>query len=213
MYFSYIVQLVPLLMVLLALTVVRVMDHSRPAGYALILLLLATNVLHLFPYVLPISQQFKWASLAPRRYLAETDTLIATAGEVRLDLANYSYELTHDYDDPNEGIVLFLEERAAPDDLVVANYGELPIAFYTGLDIAGGLSGYRLELAEQARWVINRRYGPYQDEMQRILAQGNYEAITIPYPDLQWGNRPVPEYHKFATVRGEPPVVIYRRIN
>ncbi|MBM4428735.1 MAG: hypothetical protein FJ026_00115, partial [Chloroflexi bacterium] len=111
MYFSYIVQLVPLLMLLLALTVIKVLDHSQPVGYTLILLLVATNLLHVFPYVFPVTRQFKWASLAPRRYLAETDELIATAGVVRFDLVSYGYELTHDYDDPNEGIALFLQDR------------------------------------------------------------------------------------------------------
>ena len=50
MYFSYIVQLVPLVAVLLALTVLKVLERSRPVGYALLVMLLATNVLHVFPY-------------------------------------------------------------------------------------------------------------------------------------------------------------------
>jgi len=213
MYFSYIVQLVPLLMVFLALTVVKALERSRPLGYVLIALLVTTNVLHVFPYAVPVTREFKWASLAPRPYLAETDALIASAGTARSDLADYFYELLHDYDGPNEGIVLFLREHAAPGDMVLANYGELPIAFYTGLDIAGGLSAYRIERFGQARWVINRRDGPYPDEMVRIIAQGSYEAIDIPYPDLPWGNRPVPEYHKFATVHDAPDVVIHRRLD
>ncbi len=211
MYFSYIVQLVPLLAALLAVVVLKVVDRSRPLGYVLIALLLATNVLHLFPYAFPLLQRFKWASLAPRPYLAETDALIATAGRFRLDMVDYAYELSQDYDGPNEGIVLFLREHAMPGDMVLANYGELPIAFYPDLDFAGGLSGYRLESAEQPEWVINRRDGPYRDEVERIVTSGRYEAIEIPYPDLPWGNRPVPEYHKFATVYDAPHVVIYRR--
>jgi hypothetical protein len=96
---------------------------------------------------------------------------------------------------------------------VLANYGELPIAFYTGLDIAGGLSGYRLEKLGQPEWVLNRAHGPYRDEVERFIARGQYQAIEIPYPDLPWGNRPVPEYHKFATVHDVPNVVIYRRVD
>jgi len=213
MYFSYIVQLVPLVATLLALTVLKVVDRSRPLGYVLIIILLTTNILHIFPYALPVVREFKWASLAPRKYLAETDELIATAGRLRCDLANYVYELTHDYDGPDEGIVLFLRKYAKPGDVVLANYGELPVAFYTGLDIAGGLSGYRLESVSQPKWVINRRDGPYRDELASIIAHGKYEPIEIPYPDILWGNRPVPEYHKFATVRDVPNVIIYRRID
>ena len=211
MYFSYIVQLVPLLTVPLALIVCKFVDRYRLPGYALVVLLVATNTLHLFPYAIPLAQEFRWASLAPRKYLAETDALIADAGRVRFDLADYVYELTHDYDGPNEGIVLFLQEYASPGDMVVANYGELPVAFYTGLDIAGGLSGFRLESVEQPEWVINRTHGPYCDEVARIFADGDYETIELPYADLAWGNRPVPEYHKFATVRGVDQVVIHRR--
>jgi hypothetical protein len=209
MYFSYIVQLVPLLVVCLAVSVLWIMDRCRPLGYGLVALLLATNVLHSVPYALPVVQSFKWASLGPRPYLADTDELISTAGRLRSDLADYAYELTHDYDSPDEGIALFLGVNARRGDLVLANYGELPIAFYTGLDIAGGLSAYRLESVGQPEWVIDRRDGPYRDEMGRVLASANYEAIDISYPDILWGNRPVPEYHKYATVRDAPHLVIW----
>jgi len=213
MYFSYIVQLVPLLMAMLAVTLLRVLDRSRVLGYTLIVLLVATNVLHLVPYVLPVARSFQWASLAPRRYLAETDELIATAGRLHFDLADYAYELTHDYDGPDEGMVLFLEANAAPGDVVLTNYGELPIAFYTGLDVAGGLGAYRVGEIEPPRWVIDRRDGPYRSELEKVIASASYEAIEIPYPDILWGNRPVPEYHKYATVRGVPNVVAYRRVD
>jgi 4-amino-4-deoxy-L-arabinose transferase-like glycosyltransferase len=211
MYFSYIVQLVPLLMVMLAWTLWQILQRWRLVGYALLIVLIATNLLHAFPYVLPITRQFKWASLAPRPYLAETDALLVAAARIRSDLRDYGYELVHDYNGPNEGMVQFLRQHADPGDLVVANYGELPIAFYTGLDIAGGLSGYRLEEARDAEWIINRRDGPYRDELARLIAQGSYEPIEILYPDLPWGNRPVPEYHKFVTVDDVPSVVIHRR--
>ncbi len=213
MYFSYIVQLVPLLVVLVALTLLWVMDRRRALGYALLVVLLTTNVLHIFPYVLPIARAFKWASLAPRPYLAETDSLIEFAGQLRSELGSYLYELTHDYDSPDEGIALYLREHAEPGDMVVMNYGELPVAFYTGLDIAGGLSGYRLEQLSNPRWVINRREGPYRDEMERIIAGGGYQPVEIPYPDILWGNRPVPEYHKYATVHGVPNVVIHQLVD
>jgi hypothetical protein len=213
MYFSYIVQLVPLLLVIVAATVLYVSDRSRALGYVLLTLLVATNTLHVFPYALPLARSFKWASLAPRPYLAETDALIATAGRLRFYLAEYAYELTHDYDGPDEGIVLYLQAHAAPGDIVLTNYGELPIAFYTGLHIAGGLGTYRLEEVTNPEWIVNRRDGPYSDELARIIAEGHYAAITIPYPDILWGNRPVPEYHKFATVRGVPDVIIHRRVD
>ena len=211
MYFSYIVQLVPLLTVILALTILRIADRSRVLGYALLVLLVATNVLHVFPYALPLARSFKWASLAPRRYLAETDELIATAGRLRSSLVDYAYELTHDYDGPDEGIVLYLREHAAPGDVVLTNYGELPVAFYTGLHIAGGLGTFRLEEVTSPEWIINRPDGPYSDELARIISEGHYTAITISYPEILWGNRPVPEYHKFATVHDVPDVVIHRR--
>jgi hypothetical protein len=101
MYFSYIVQLVPLAAALLALTVAKVLDRGRALGLALLVVLVTSNLLHLFPYVLPVARQFRWASLAPRPYLAETDALISMAGQLRSDLFDYAYELTHDYDDPN----------------------------------------------------------------------------------------------------------------
>lgn len=209
MYFSYIVQLVPLLAVLLAYTVRR-LAQNRIIQMVLVALLVATNVLHLFPYFLPITRSFKWASLAPRAYLAETDALVAAAGQPRSDLLRYAYELTHDYDGPDEGIVLLLKEQARPGDLVVANYGELPILFYTGLDVAGGLAAFRIGELDRPEWVIKRIDGPYLQEMDKLLTAARYEPITIPYADILWGNRPVPEYHKYATVHGPPYVVVNR---
>jgi 4-amino-4-deoxy-L-arabinose transferase-like glycosyltransferase len=213
MYFSYIVQLVPLLMVILAATILQLARRSRVLAWALTVLVVATNLLHLFPYVLPASRSFKWASLAPRAYLAETDALIASAGNPRSDLAGYLYELTHDYDGPDEGVALFLREQAKPEDVVVANYGELPILFYTDLDIAGGLAAYRIGEVSNPEWIVDRIAGPYREEMAKLLASGDYEPITIPYADILWGNRPVPEYHKFATVSGPPYVIVHRRLN
>ena len=209
LYFSYIVQLVPLLVVLLTYTVLRLVRH-RVVGVALIALLVATNVLHIVPYFLPVTRSFKWASLAPRTYLAETDALIEAAGQPRSELLNYAYELTHDYDGPDEGVVRLLQQEASSGDLVVANYGELPILFYTGLDVAGGLAAFRIGELEKPEWVIKRRDGPYLQEMDKLLASAAHQAITIPYADILWGNRPVPEYHKYATVQGPPYVVVHR---
>jgi hypothetical protein len=69
-----------------------------------------------------------------------------------------------------------------------------------------------LDEVTHPEWIINRRDGPYSDELARIIAEGNYTANAIPYPDILWGNRPVPEYHKFATVRDVPDVIIHRRV-
>jgi hypothetical protein len=103
-----------------------------------------------------------------------------------------------------------LQQEASSGDLVVANYGELPILFYTGLDVAGGLAAFRIGELDKPEWVIKRRDGPYLQEMDKLLASAAHQAITIPYADILWGNRPVPEYHKYATVQGPPYVVVHR---
>lgn len=131
--------------------------------------------------------------------------------KIRFPLFEYLYEITHDYDGPNEGIVKFLRKNANPQDIVKVPYGSAPTIFYTNLYVD---SRPFFENETYPEWIVFRKdwidgQGLKSRYFQEIARR--YEKIVINYPDIMWGNRPEPGYHKFKTVADAPKVVIYRR--
>lgn len=133
-------------------------------------------------------------------------------------IADYVYELTHDYDGPVEGIVNYLNAHGNPGDTVAVTYEDLPLKFYTGMKVVGGLTGEDPSSAKNADWLILRRYtvSPREREIRKYLLDNlpreNFEAIQLPYPDTPFENRESPAEHHYRTVIDEARVVIYRRI-
>jgi hypothetical protein len=134
-------------------------------------------------------------------------------------LPDFFHEITHDYDGPIEGIVGFLDRRAGPDDVVAMAYGDLPVKFHTGLRVVGGLTGEDLSPAGEARFVILRRHlvNEANAEVRRVLAArvegGGYRRHVLEVPDIAFENREDPQLHRFRTVEGARPVVIWERID
>jgi 4-amino-4-deoxy-L-arabinose transferase-like glycosyltransferase len=133
-------------------------------------------------------------------------------------IAQYLYEIRHDYDGPIKGIVTYLNAHAARGDVVAVSYGDLPIKWYTGLRVVGGLTGEPLDPAKDARWVIFRKYTISNKDravktyLTQHLDRSRYEKITLDFPDLAFENREDPDLHRYRTVTDESRVVIYRRI-
>ncbi|NQT00046.1 MAG: glycosyltransferase family 39 protein [Candidatus Omnitrophica bacterium] len=133
--------------------------------------------------------------------------------KIKFPIYDFLWELTHDYDGPNEGIVKFLNANAKPGERVKVPYADRPLIFYT----KGLIVEYKgdFEKAETfPEWIIPRRHwvsdkfwkSPYH---QKILS--SYEKIELDYSDLQWGNRPEPGFHKYRTVTDAPKVIIFKR--
>jgi 4-amino-4-deoxy-L-arabinose transferase-like glycosyltransferase len=131
---------------------------------------------------------------------------------------NYFYELTHKYRGPVEGIVAYLEANADKNDLIFITYEDMPVKFYTGLKVIGGLTGGSFDQAKNARWVIPRKYivtermRPALDWIKYNLNVKNYKKIILNYPETDFGNREYPGSHYFATQINNPPVIIYEKI-
>ena len=134
-------------------------------------------------------------------------------------LADFAYELTHDYDDPIEGIVAHLRERAREDDVVAIVYGDLPVKFYTGLRVIGGLTGEGLSQARDADWIVLRRHDvapqveAIRETLKRYLDLAPYRCVEIPYPDIPFANREDPRLHRFRTAEGVPGVIVCERVD
>lgn len=178
-YFRYLICLVPLCCLLLGLIIGKIMESTKILASIVLLLFIFTNV---FSLILPPHQ-------------------------IRFDFLNYIYEITHDYDGPNEGIVNYLKRQGNQNQFLKTNYGQLPIIFYTNMRAIGFAQD--LSTPGEADWVIIRRGRSHQRYL-RFLSR-NYQAITIDYPDIPWGNRPDPLYHKYRTVADVPRVIIYKK--
>lgn len=174
-------------------------------------------IFHLIPLLLIIEGLIlsRWFKI--NRYPAIAVILILLLSnffnnpKLEFPLFGYLYEITHDYDGPNEGIVKFLRENAKSTDTVKVPYGDRPIIFYTDVFVDNRPF---FENETYPEWIVFRKdwidkeclKGKY---FQKITKR--YEEVIIDYPDIMWGNRPEPGYHKFRTVTNYPRVIIYKR--
>lgn len=131
---------------------------------------------------------------------------------VKSYVANYIYEITHDYDGPAEGIVKYLNQNADANDTVkIAHRFDNPIIFYTLLKV-DNMPPFESE--SRPEWIIPNSYwnsGFYSSSFYKKIS-GQYGEITIPYPDIPWENRPDDMgYHKFRTDLSAPKVKILKR--
>ena len=215
-FFRYLTHLIPLLVAALAVAVVWVMERWPIVAYGLVAALVTTNVLYALPYaalsrVVPSPSLWVTAADSGSPGFQALDEVWERASRWRSDAWMYAQELIHAYQGPNEGLVAYLKDHALPGQTLMVNYEDLPLAFYTGLRVLGGLSGRGLSGATQPDWVVDRKHGPYREQLAALVSAGSYERIVLPYPDIRWENRPEPGSHQYLTVRNEESVVLYRR--
>lgn len=212
-FFRYLGHIIPLLLLLAAVGLIWLVDRWRPLGYASLLILLTTNMLHILPYraiaaVIPAQSPF-WQAVQgspATRWISGIQAL-----NLRSDPLMYAQELTHEYSGPTEGLVAYLAANARSGETVLTNYEDLPLQFYTNLNVYGGMSGRGLAEGIQPDWVIDRQYGHYRDQIAVLVSGGPYERITLPYPDMRWENREEAGKHQYLTDSTENPVVLYHR--
>jgi 4-amino-4-deoxy-L-arabinose transferase-like glycosyltransferase len=134
-------------------------------------------------------------------------------------VADYLYELTHNFRGPMEGLVEYLAPRIQPErDLIAITYGDMPLKWYLNVRVIGGLTGEKLEESKNARWVILRKY-KITDKDQRVFEYliknvpwNLYQKVALNAPDTQYENRESPQLHLYRTAGNEDPVVIFERI-
>ena len=119
---------------------------------------------------------------------------------------------------PITGIVGFLADRAEPGDRVAIAYGDLPIKFYTGLRVVGGLTGESLEEVNAARWLIPRRRVPaarsrdVNAALRAALAADAFRPHVLDAPDLAFESREDPRVRPCRARQGGPRVVVWERM-
>lgn len=119
---------------------------------------------------------------------------------------------------PITGIVGFLKDRAESGDRVAIAYGDLPIKFYTGLRVVGGLTGEPLDEVTAARWLIPRRRVPaarsrdVNKALRAALAAGEFRPHVLDVPDLAFETREDPRVRPFRARKESRRVVVWERL-
>lgn len=153
------------------------------------------------------------------------DRAAATRGSLELPLLRYIDEVTWHTPGPIEAIVKHLGAEARPGDRVFISYGDLPLRFYTDLDIRGGQGCQRLDGWPPPEWVIVRyffRFAPsapaahVDAERTRqwlaALPWHLYRRIDLGVVDTTWENIPEPDLHVFRPPTDRPRVTIYQKL-
>jgi hypothetical protein len=204
----YIVNLIPLLVVLLTWLVSRLWRLAPALAVAVVLLVVATDAPH--GWVVPHRTPFR-----------------SPAEPIRSPLLEYLREITREDVGPIEAIVTLLRQEARPGERLFITYGDLPLRFYTDLQIRGGQGCQTLEGWPLPDWVVVRAFfrlwseasARHQEDWHRMYAyvsslpRAAYRAIELPVVDTIWEDIPEPGLR--ALQRDVPKtarVVVHRRI-
>jgi hypothetical protein len=132
-------------------------------------------------------------------------------------MRHYFYEITHEFHSPTEGIVKYLREHGKPGDVVAITYGDLPVKFYTGMRVVGGLTGEDLSPALQANWVIIRQHfvcekdRAVEEYLSAHIHEEDFRRVSLDCFDTRFDNREEPDMHRYRTATDGPRVVIRQR--
>jgi hypothetical protein len=203
----YLTVLLPVTAVLLGWVTCRVFRRSRLGGVVLLLALACTDALYQFPLDYCHVPATRRADRFP------------SVGSACFSLAGYLYELTHPVEDPEWVLVQYLRNHARPDEVVLITYGDLPLQFYTGLKVGGGLQGRPLPagpdwVVVRGGWVTPRPGGDV--EVRNYVAKhldryGYEEVVDCRCLEIMMGNNPDPLYHVFRAPAQAPVVIVLHR--
>lgn len=214
-FFRYLVGLLPVFAILQAYVCRTIWAWNRVSGSVVTVVLLFTGLLHTVS-TYPVKEPEYGKILTEER---------SKPFAVVFPLYNYLYEITHDFDGPIEGIVKLLRAQARPNDRVFISYGDLPLKFYTSLEVKGGSTGENLTEWAWPEWVIVReffRFGNRREmredaeRMREWLARippAAYRQVDAGVVDTLWESIPEPAYHRFRTRTEGGQVTIWRRVD
>ncbi|MBI2217405.1 MAG: glycosyltransferase family 39 protein [Candidatus Rokubacteria bacterium] len=143
-------------------------------------------------------------------------------------LLAYVEEIATDYDGPIETMVRYLQANARAGETVYITYGDLPLRFYTDLEVRGGNTCER-PFAVPPDWIVIRHFfrfktptpGVNEDAVRtreyvdREIPWAEYERIELPVRDIVWDSIPEPQMHHFRPPPDNAPVprlVLYHRV-
>lgn len=220
-FFRYVIQLVPVLVLVHAALLVRVADRvvdhfgARAGRFALVALvplvtLTTLPALIAFPLLRPLEARTARERWADDPLLRRPRAALASPLSELFDLA---HELTYPVRGPDSAIAAFLTAHADPNDLVFADYGDLPIAFSTGLTVRGASQG--VPYLGKPDWIVSRGFEASGQPLARFAVERGYVTHVLDVADTRWENQPDPYAHRYRTVPAgtsrHPPIVVYER--
>jgi 4-amino-4-deoxy-L-arabinose transferase-like glycosyltransferase len=148
------------------------------------------------------------------------------AGRPSVTLYKYADEIIRHVPGPIEGIVAHLRTAARPGDRVYISYGDLPLRFYTNLEVRGGQGCQSLAGWPLPEWMIVRfffRFRPVApgvnedtastiEYLKAALTPSRYRRIDLPVVDTVWENIPEPDRHVFRPPAEGAKVSLHRKI-
>jgi len=190
--FRYMVGIIPIVIMLFSLLLIQLWQRNKIIAFLIVFILIFTNFFHIFLY-----QPIKKMIPSSARHLK---------GRFESPLSLYIHELINPPRGSTQIIAEYLKQHASPKDLVIVTYGDLPIMFYTGLRVIGGLSFEALKEATAADWIVTRKV-LVSDEDARVmmylidnLSWERYEKINLGVIDFPWDNIPEPNAHQFKSL-------------
>lgn len=214
-FFRYYVALIPIGAIAQALILLPLLRRSVPAAMTLAVILACTD---LAGRILPLEQRIPSQSVRHFQTGDERPENVVGAWARFVPLAAYVYEIMHERSGPIEAAVDYLRSNTRPGDRILVTYGDLPIQFYTDLEVVGGLSGRDPAPFVDAEWLFVRAHTHRSGDrrLKKFIAtrvdRKAYQAIDLPVLDVPYENRPDPTYHKFRSPsEGLPRARLWRR--
>jgi hypothetical protein len=205
--FRYLCAVVPVAAILLGLGSAWIFTRNRPLGVALLLVVLTTDFLHGLP--------LGWLG-APGTQVRDR---FPSLGPVSSPLAGFVYELGGSFAPPERSLSDYLRIHARPTDVVLTTYDDLPLQFYTGLRVTGGLQGQ--PLPDDPDWIVLRQtilsLEPGKDLdvlrfVQTRIELRRYRPVDFRHRDYTLGNNPDPRFHLFRAPDRAPPLLLLHRV-
>ncbi|GAI17312.1 unnamed protein product, partial [marine sediment metagenome] len=213
----YLIVLFPFICLLNGAILSKIKQKNKVIAYSILLLLIFTNILAVFPLNL-----IKYTGLIQfSDKIGSFEDFNATyfadkAFKIRYHLVDYLYEITHDYDSASEIMVNYINENKKIGDTFISSDGGTGVLlmFYTDLPYLT-----KIDSDESANWIIfwNMEYPSLktQEQQQRFadfidsnFDLSKYQEITLNISNVRFTETPNPIHHKYRTDRnGE--VILY----
>jgi len=199
--------LMPLFCLIIGNIIYKIKEKNKVIAYLLLILLIFTNFLHLFPFVffksaaLNVFENFYAKdSFSPEELTSyEKQTFIENSLNVRFFFFDYLYEITRDYDSSDELIVNYMIKNGNKNDTFIASSFPNTILLYTGMNMVD-LNAGRID------WIVIRGFKVRADieenftkSVNEKINLSNYDKIVINSLEERWADAPDPVNHRFKT--------------
>jgi 4-amino-4-deoxy-L-arabinose transferase-like glycosyltransferase len=213
-FFRYIVPIAPLVFVLAAIGLANLWHRGgwqKAVTATVVAVLISSTALHVLSH----------AAIAAMAKATRVVHVRDRAVPLRIPMAEMLRELRDPPRGPIAATVDYLQQNARSNAVVVTTYGELPLKFYTRLQVYGGETAQLPPSGTRVDWIWPRQSRPTHaavrdsvDWVKSELERGGYERVELGAIDRRWENREDPAEHIFSNPGPPGPnVVLYRAVD